>query len=306
MSLSMLDTTSDAEGRPVPYGDLGRPIRGPRALSDDWTRFWHLAFNIAVMQWKTRFFGSVLGYFWQLVRPLLLFGVLYLFFTVVARVGQGDGPSGQFYGTQLLGSIVLFTFFQEATMGSVRSVVDNESLVRKIQFPRLVIPLSVVLLSLFNLSLNLVIVLIFGLIQGVHPMMSWLELPLLLLMLALLTSGVAMLLSALFPNLRDLQPIWEVVLQVLFYASPVIVPLEVVAQKLGPAHEWLLHIYMANPVTAVLQQFRHAMVTHAATSAENAIGGIAYLMIPLAITLAVFVLGFWVFNRTAPRVAEDL
>ena len=127
----------------VPYEALGRPIRGPRALTDDWGRFWHLTFNIAFTQWKLRFFGSALGYLWQLVRPLLLFTVLYVFFTQIGHVGIGVGPSGAFYGTQLLGSIVLYTFFAEATIGSVRSVLDNETLVRKIQFPRLVIPLSV-------------------------------------------------------------------------------------------------------------------------------------------------------------------
>src|ERR1700761_5851527 len=95
------------------YESLGRPITGPRALTGDWRRFWHLTFNIAVMQWKLRFYGSGLGYMWQLVRPLLLFLVLYVFFTQVAHVGSGKGASFQYYGAQLLGSIVLFTFFSE-------------------------------------------------------------------------------------------------------------------------------------------------------------------------------------------------
>ena len=113
----------------------------------------------------------------------------------------------------------------------MRCVVDNEALVRKIQFPRMVIPLSVVLLATFNLALNLVVVLIFGLIQGVRPMLSWLEFPLIVGMLAVLTTGCAMLLASLFVSFRDMQPIWEVIAQVLFYASPVIVPLETVAAE---------------------------------------------------------------------------
>jgi ABC-2 type transport system permease protein len=292
-----------AAAEPIPYERLGRPIRGPRALNNDPVRFWHLTYNIAVMQWKQRFFGSALGYLWQLVRPLLLFGVLYVFFTVIEDVGKGTGASGKYYGTQLLGSIVLFTFFQEATMGSVRSVVDNETLVRKIQFPRLVIPLSAVLLAMFNLTGNLVVVLVFGLIQGVRPMLSWVELPLILGLLAFLAAGLAMLLSAGFVYFRDLQPIWEVVGQVLFYASPVIIPLAAIQAKLSPT---LVHIYMSNPLAVVLQQFRHAMVNHAAESAGNALGGPIRLVIPIAIVAAIFVLGFVVFNRTAPRVAEDL
>jgi ABC-2 type transport system permease protein len=289
----------------VPYDLLGPPIRGPRALTEDWTRFWHLTFNIARNQWKLRFFGSVLGYFWQLVRPLLLFGVLYLFFTVIARVGADQGPSGRFYGTQLLASIVLFTFFAEATAGAVRCVVDNEALVRKIQFPRMVIPLSVVLLAMFNLTLNLVVVLTFGLIQGVRPMLSWLEFPLIIALLAVLATGLAMLLSSLFVNFRDMEPIWEVITQVLFYVSPVIVPLETVEQKLSSTPA-LVHLYMVNPLATVLQQFRHAMINPATSSAGAALGGQLRLLVPIGITLALFVIGFVVFNRTAPTVAENL
>src|SRR6202000_664282 len=112
----------DAPSPPVPYEKLGRPIQGPKALTDDWGRFWHLALTLAVTQWKLRFFGSALGYLWQLIRPLMLFAVLYLFFTQFARV-KVDGPAGFAYGTQLLASIVLFTFFAESTRGSSRSVV---------------------------------------------------------------------------------------------------------------------------------------------------------------------------------------
>lgn len=287
----------------VPYGSLGQPIIGPRALTDDWARFWHLAFNIALMEWKLRFFGSVLGYLWQLVRPLLLFAVLYVFFTKIAHIGVGLGPSARFYGSQLLGSIVLFTFFAEATGGAVRSVLDSENLVRKIQFPRMVIPLSVVLVSTFNLSLNLVVVTIFALIEGVRPMLTWLELPLIVAVLTIFCAGIAMLLSSLFVYFRDVQPIWEVATQVLFYASPVIIPITSVQKNLSPT---LLHLYMLNPLAGVFQEFRHAYVTHASPSAATLLGSTAALMEPLAIVVAIFALGFYVFNRAAPRVAEAL
>jgi ABC-2 type transport system permease protein len=287
----------------VPYESLGRPIRGPRALNDDPARFWHLTFNIAVNQWKLRFFGSALGYVWQLVRPLLLFGVLYVFFVKIAKIGHQPGISYRFYGAQLLGSIVLFTFFAEATMGSVRCVLDNEALVRKIQFPRMVIPLSVVLLALFNLALNLVVVFIFALAEGVRPMLSWLELPLIAALLAVLVTGLAMLLSSLFIYFRDIQPIWEVISQILFYASPVIIPLGVIEEHL---HGALIRLYMMNPLATVLQQFRHAIINGAAPAASDVLGSQALLLIPIGIVLAVLALGFYVFNRTAPYVAENL
>ena len=291
------------EARSLPYESLGPPIRGPRALADDWGRFWHLTFNIARSEWKLRFFGSVLGYFWQLVRPMLLFGVLYVFFTVIAHVGADEGASSRYYGAQLLGSIVLFTFFAEATNGAVRCVVDNEALVRKIQFPRAVIPLSVVMLASFNFGLNLIVVFIFALISGVRPMLSWLELPLIVAFLAILSIGVAMLLSSLFVYFRDMQPIWEVLTQVLFYSSPVIVPVTTVQRYLSPA---LVKVYMMNPLAVALQQFRHAMINHATPSATALLGGSVRLLVPIGIVAVVFVLGLRVFNRTAPHVAEDL
>jgi ABC-2 type transport system permease protein len=242
------------------------------------------------------------------VRPLLLFGVLYVFFVVVFEVDKAKGAAAHFYGAQLLGSIVLFTLFGEATSGAVRSVVDRENLVRKVQFPRLAIPISVVLLAMFNLGLNVVVVMVFALIEGVHPMVSWLELPLIILMLTVLTMGVAMLLSALFVRFRDIAPIWEVVSQILFYSSPVIIPAEAVREKLahGSLDHFLYHLYTLNPLVAIFQQFRHAMINHATLSAGQIMGSWAALLEPMALVAAIVGIGFWVFNREAPHIAEDL
>ena len=290
----------------VPYEALGRPISGPEALTHDWGRFWHLTFNIARTEWKLRFFGSVLGYFWQLMRPLLLFSVLYAFFTKIGHVGQGPGSQpGQpnhLYGIQMLGSIVLFMFFAEATGGAVSSVVDKEVLVRKIQFPRMVIPLSIVLGALFNLGLNMIVVVIFALASGVHPMLSWLELPVLIALLAVFATGLAMLLSSLYVYFRDVAPIWEVVSQILFYASPVIVPFLSVQHMLSHA---LVKAYLLNPLASLFEQFRHSFVNHAAPSAVSVLGAGGVLAL-LAIVFGVFALGFVVFNRAAPYVAENL
>jgi ABC-2 type transport system permease protein len=288
---------------PIDYAALGRPIAGPRAFTGDWRRFWHLVFNTAVAQWKLRFFGSALGYLWQLVRPLLLFAVLYVFFTKVAQVNDTGKPAEAHDGAQLLASIVLFTFFNEATMGAVRSVVDNEALVRKIQFPRMVIPLSTVLVACFNLGLNLVVVGIFTLASGVRPMWTWFEVFPIIALLIVLATGLALLLSALFVFLRDVQPIWEVLSQIVFYASPVIVAVDKVQEYL---HGTLFHLYMLNPLAVIFQQFRHAVITHAAPSVGNLLGSQAQIAEPVAIVVAIFFLGLYVFNRMAPKVAEDL
>jgi ABC-2 type transport system permease protein len=291
-------------GLPLARGSsASHGVHGPTALGNDFRRFWSLTFTLARTEFKLRFYGSVLGYVWTLVRPLLLFGVLWVFFTKIGHVNNGKAPGEKFYGAQLLGSIVLFTFFAEATAGAVRSVVDRENLVRKIHFPRMVIPISVVLLALFNLGLNLIVVAIFAIGAGVHPMLSWLELPLIVGALIMFCTGMAMLLSALFVHFRDIQPIWEVISQILFYASPVIISIQTVMVKLSNT---MLHIYMLNPLAVIFQQFRHAMITGATPSAGEVLGGWTSLFGALAIVVAIFAVGFAVFNRAAARIAENL
>ena len=155
--------------------ELGPPIAGPSALGGSPRRFVYLALTLAVTDFKLRFFGSALGYLWQLVRPLLLFGVLYLVFTQFVKIGGAVA----FYPVVLLANIVLYTFFQEGT-GAVGSVVDRESLVRKIQFPRMAIPVSVVLTAGFNLVLNLFVVLVLrARLRRARRAGRWLEAPLL-------------------------------------------------------------------------------------------------------------------------------
>jgi ABC-2 type transport system permease protein len=297
---------SASEGTQLPLSQpapASHRVHAPSALGGDFRRFWSLTFTLARTEFKLRFYGSVLGYVWTLVRPLLLFGVLWVFFTKVGHVNNGTKPGEKFYGAQLLGSIVLFTFFAEATTGAVRSVVDRENLVRKIHFPRLVIPISVVLLALFNLGLNLIVVAVFAVGAGVHPMLSWLELPLIIGALIVFSAGMAMLLSALFVHFRDIQPIWEVISQILFYASPVIISIQTVIDRLSHT---MLHVYMLNPLAVIFQQFRHAMITHATPSAGEVLGSWMALFGALAIVVAIFAVGFAVFNRAAAQIAENL
>jgi ABC-2 type transport system permease protein len=276
---------------------VGRPVTGPSAVAGDWRRFVVLTRTIATMEFKLRFFGSVLGYLWQLVRPLLLFAVLYVVFTQFVRV-----TTAEFFPVVLLLGIVLFTFFAEATSGAVTCVVDRENLVRKIHFPRLVIPLSVVLTAAFNLALNLAVVVVFALASGVRPRLSWLQLPLLVIALGAFAVGIGTFLSALYVRFRDVRPIWDVALQVLFYGSLIIVPFEAVQDE----HPRLAELLLCNPLAALLQQARHAVVDPSAHSAAEAIGGVGYLLIPAAVVVAALTLGLWVFSREAPRIADDL
>jgi ABC-2 type transport system permease protein len=277
----------------------GRPIQGPTALGSDPSRLWTLALALAVTDFRLKFFGSVLGYLWQLMRPLLLFGVLYTVFTLLLKV-QGSEP---YYPVALLLGIVLFSFFSEATAGSVRSIVNREGLVRKIEFPRLAVPLATVLTAIFNLSLNLVPVFVFLLIAGDTPRWSWLEFPVLIALLSALALGIAMMLSALFVRYRDVEPIWDVVLQVMFYASPILYTLSLVRDK---ASESVVRLLLANPFAAILQQSRHALVHPDYESTAAGMGSTAWLLVPLAIIVVAVVLGYRIFSRAAPRIAEEL
>ena len=278
-------------------GNLGRPIRGPSALGSDWRRLVNLTLTLATMEFKLRFFGSVLGYFWQLMRPLMLFGILYVVFTQFVRLGEGVA----FYPAILLTGVVLYTFFADATSGSVTAVLDRENLVRKIEFPRLVVPLAVILLAYFNLVLNLLAVLVFVLATGVDPRLEWLALPLMLFPLGAFAGGLAMLLSALYVRFRDLKPIWEVIVQIAFYASPILYVIEILpTQTLQHLVIWF------NPLATILVQARHSLIDENAPNSWDAAGGAEYLLIPGAIVVALLALGFWVFNREAPRIAEEL
>jgi ABC-2 type transport system permease protein len=276
----------------------GRRIAGPTALGDDPRRLWHLAYTLAITDFKLRFFGSALGYLWQLIRPLLLFGVLYAVFTQVIPIGSDV----EMYPVALLLGIVLYSFLSEATAGALTSLVDRENLIRKIDFPRLAVPMASVLTAVFNCVLNLLAVFVFLFAAGAAVRWSWLELPFLLAALTVFAAGLGMLLSSLYVTMRDMRPIWDVVLQVFFYASPIFYPIEFVIEQ----DETLATLLMCNPFAVILQQARHALIAPSHPSAAEAIGDPALLLIPIGIAVAVVVAGFLRFRRTAPRIAEAL
>jgi ABC-2 type transport system permease protein len=272
-----------------------REIPGPRALGGGRRRALELLYLIALTDFKRTYFGTVFGYVWSLARPLMLFGVLLAVFTQVFRIGS-DVPH---YPVLLLFNIVLFGFFQEATGAAVGSLVAQEPMIRKTQFPRLVVPLAVVLTSLFNLALNLVAVLVFLLASGVTPMWTWLGFPLILALLIGLTTAPSMLVSALYPRFRDMAIIWTVASTVLFYASPVLYPIDKVPSAMRD-------VLMLNPVTPLLELARKWMIDGTAPGPASVAGGAAGLIAPIAIYAAVCVLAVRVFGREAPRIAEEL
>ncbi len=280
-----------------------REVRGPSALGGGVRRFFDLLWLMAVTEFKRVYFGTVLGYLWSLIRPLAFFGVLLFVFTQIFKVGS-ELPN---YPVMLLLGIVQFTFFQEATSNAITSVVAQEGIVRKTQFPRLVIPLSTVLTAFFNFCLNLIVVFAFILAWGVAPAWTWLLYPAALAALFVLTTVISMAFSVLFVRFRDVAIIWVVGAQILFYGTPILYPLGKggIAEN-NPGLEELL---MINPLGVIFEQIR-VWVLHEprefAPTAVEAAGGWLHLLPALAIFLAVCAYGVWIFKREAPRVAEEL
>ena len=273
-----------------------RPVPGPSALGGGGRRFLQLLWLMSVTEFKLSFHGTVLGYLWSLARPLMLFGVLLVVFTKVFRFG-GEIEN---YAALLLLNIMLFQFFGEGTQRAVSAVVAHEGVVRKTQFPRLVIPLSIVLTTLLNLGLNLVVVMIFITAYGVDPTWTWLLLPVLVLALVVITTAAAMLLSALYPRFRDVALIWSVLGTTLFYATPVLYPIDVAPGGFKTAIQ-------LNPLTPIFEQTNQWIIDPAAPGMIGAAGDSWYLpVVALALFALTCALAVWVFKREAPRIAEEL
>src|SRR6201996_7215615 len=275
-----------------------REVQGPTALGGGWRRFFALLKLISVTEFKRVYFGTVLGYLWSLIRPLMLFGVLLLVFTQVFRVGS---EKVEHYPVFLLMGIVLYTFFSESTTNAVTSVVSQEGVVRKTQFPRAVNPLATTVTAVFNLLLNLIIVLVFILAFGVTPAWTWCLFPLALAALFIGAAGLSMALSALYVRFRDTAIIWVVASQVLLYLTPILYPVNALGEE---TKERLL---MITPLSVIFEQVR-VWVLHEsqAPTAVQAAGGWAGLIPAAVIYVGVVAFGAWYFNREAPRIAEAL
>ena len=272
-----------------------RKVPGPSALGGGWRRFFDLLWLIAVNKFKVTYVGAALGYVWTLIRPLMLFAVLLFVFTQIFKISGGVTH----YPVLLLFGVMLFSFFQEATTKAVTSFVAEEGIVRKMQFPRLAIPMAWVLTSLFTLVINLGVVFVFILAYGVGPYWTWLLLPALLLPLLVLTTAVSALLSALYVRYRDVNIIWSVAVQALFYATPVLYVLD----QLDQQYRWII---LLNPLTPLFLAAREWIIDPAAPGPVDSAGGVAHLVGSLVVFVAVCVVSIWVFAREAPRMAEEL
>jgi ABC-2 type transport system permease protein len=271
-------------------GDPVRPLRRPlRWLS----LYGGMIREIAVTDFKLKYQGSVLGYLWSVAKPLMLFAILYFVFTKVFRLG-GSVPH---YGHYLLLGIVLWSYFVDATVVAMVSVVDRGELIRKVYFPRIIIPIAASISALITLVLNLLVLLVFIALGHVGFHLSAPLLIPLLLELYLLALGCSLLLAALYVRFRDFRHIWEVFLQMFFYASPIIYPLAIAGHY--------ANVMVLSPIAQVIEDARKVMITPETKSAADLLPWPLFL-IPYLIPVVIVAIGYWYFEATAAKFAEEL
>lgn len=245
---------------------------------------------------KLRYQGSVLGYAWSLLRPLLLFLILYIVFVKFLKLGN-DVPH---YPVYLLLGIVIWNFFNEMTVQSLGSIVGRGDLIRKISIPRWIIVVSSSLSALINFALNLVVVAVFMVINHVSLLNTSIWLPFALLEVYLFALGISLFLSALFVRFRDIGYIWEVIMQAGFYGTPIIYPLSRITNVT------LQKLIMLNPVAQAIQDSRYSIVTHATPTIQRVFDGGWYALIPFGVVILVLAGGVVFFRKESKYFAENI
>jgi ABC-type polysaccharide/polyol phosphate transport system ATPase subunit/ABC-type polysaccharide/polyol phosphate export permease len=257
-------------------------------------RFVDVALVLARADFKLRYLDSIVGYLWSLAQPLLTFLVLYFIWAKLFHPGS-DIPH---YQLILLLGVALFTFFSEATGHALASLVAKGTMLRKIPFSPLALPLSSVLTSFYVYGLTLLIAIGFILASGISPSLAWLELFPLLTLLLVYTVGVSLLLSLLYVGIRDVEPIWMVLLRLTFFLTPVFYPIELAPQGLQ-------HALMLNPLAVVTVQARHALIDPSAPNAIDA-GGPLVLAASLGLVATIVAAGLLLYRKQARRIAERI
>lgn len=247
---------------------------------------------------KLRYQGSAIGYLWSVLKPLMLFGVMYVVFIYFLRFGA-DVP--HFAVAMLLG-MVLWQFFTETTNLGMMSVVNRGDLLRKLSFPTHIIVVAVSINALINLLINLVIVFIFGLINGVDISKYAILAPLLLIELYAFSLGVAFILATVYVRFRDIGPIWEVLLQVGMYMTPLIYPITLVIN----VNQTIAKILMLSPIAQIIQDMRHLLTSPVNLTTWEMINQKWLVLIPYVLPFVVLIVGFLIFNKNSKKFAETI
>ncbi len=245
---------------------------------------------------KLRYQNSILGYSWSLLRPLLLFLILYLVFAKFLKFGA-DIPH---YPIYLLLGIVLWNFFAEMTTQSLGSIVARGDLIRKIRIPRWIIVLSSSVSALINLGLNLIVVAIFMVFNHVSLMETAPLLLLTIVQIYVLALGMSLFLSAAFVKYRDITYIWEVGIQGFFYLTPILYSISRIKDPV------LLKMLFLNPMAQAIQDARYALVTHETVTVNNVLHNSIFRLLPYILTIVVLIIGVLYFRRESKYFGENI
>lgn len=263
---------------------------------------WILLRELVKTDFKLRYQGSMLGMAWSVLKPLMLFAVMYVVFVRFLRFGAGIPH----FAVSLLLAQTLWAFFQEATSQGMQAIVGRGDLLRKLKFPKYIVVVSSTVSALINLVISLFVVLIFMIVNGVEFRPTILLFPLVVVELYIFALGIAFLLSTMFVRFRDIGHIWDVIMQAWFYATPIIYPL---TQLINVG--WLSVaklVLMLNPIAQIIQDARYLVVTAQTETIWGLVGQQCWLLklIPLLIIVIVLLVGVTVFRRRSPYFAEEL
>lgn len=249
--------------------------------------------ELAITGFKIKYNGSFFGYLWSLMNPLFYFMILYLVFTKIFKMGG----TVENYPLYLLTGVTLWSFFSEATSTCMHSILSSGDLIRKVYFPRVILPLAASITSFITLLLNLCVVFAFAIYLNVDFSFRLLYLPLYLIELYLFSLGVSFFLAALFVRFRDIGHIWTVVMQAFFYATPIIYPLAIVPKEFQK-------FLMASPMAHVIQNARNLIIAPTVTTSAEVLG--RFWIVPHAAILITYVIGYYVFQKMAAKFAEEV
>lgn len=254
--------------------------------------------ELVITDFKLRYQNSVLGYVWALLRPLFLFAIIYTFIVVVLGIGKGIDH----WGVALLLGIVMWSFFQEVVKQGLKSIVSNGGIIRKINFPKYIIVVATSLSAVINLCINLIVVVVFAVINQVEFSWTVLLVPLFIVEIYIFGLGLAFLFSAINVKFRDIDYIWEVATQALFYGSAIMFPLNRVVDV---SHQAAMLLSMS-PITQAIQDARHFGITQAVDAPHTVTQNIFILLAPFVITVITLVFGAWYFHKRSPYFAEEV
>ncbi len=267
-----------------------------KKLAELW-RYRELIYNLTVRDLKVRYKNSVLGVAWSLLNPLLMMLVLTLVYTVM--LGQSNRHD---YPAFILSGLLPWNFFSASIMGGTRSIVDNSHLIKKVYFPREVLPISLTLSSLINFLTALPVLIVLSLILGVQ-LTGWIIfLPLVILVQMIFSMGVSLFLSAANVFYRDVQQIMEVGILAWFFLTPIIWDV-----NLLPASKEIFGLnvpvqrltYILNPMASIVATYRDILYY------GRPIGWDFFLRTIVTAIIMLFI-GYAVFHRLQKRFAEEI